>query len=287
MSKSVSTITRIGQIDFSNCLPVNLPISQGKVDIELQAQFHPDNPARLNEMLGRGELDISAVSSFFYLQNRERQGLTLLPGLSIASRGDVGSVLFFHSESLELLPDRPVAVPDTSLTSINLLKLMIHESTGKMPELLVLSQVELDGLIESDRLRAGGQDFAGILLIGDHALKADESLGSRLARTDLGRWWWDRTGLPMVFGLWAGRSAFVSANEYSFQLTARALNLACKAGLSDCFEAVLEAAGRKTGLDRERLRHYYTGELNYQLSDEHIAGLELFRTMLKDNELLK
>ncbi|MCA9800399.1 MAG: menaquinone biosynthesis protein [Cyanobacteria bacterium HKST-UBA02] len=287
MSKSVSTITRIGQIDFSNCLPVNLPISQGKVDIELEAEFHPDNPARLNEMLGRGELDISAVSSYFYLQNRERQGLTLLPGLSIASLGDVGSVLFFHEESLESLPDKPVAVPDTSLTSINLLRLMIYKSTGKMPELLVLSPVELDELIESDGLRAAGRDFAGILLIGDHALRADQSLGARLARTDLGRWWWDRTGLPMVFGLWVGRSAFVSANKDCFDSTARALNSACKAGLSDCFEAVLEAAGRKTGLSRERLRHYYTGELNYQLSDDHIKGLELFRSMLSENELLK
>ncbi|HMO24141.1 MAG TPA: hypothetical protein PKC98_24525, partial [Candidatus Melainabacteria bacterium] len=79
-------LPRIGQIDFSNCLPINLPIQKGAVVLE--GEFISRVPSGLNALIEAGDLDVSAVSLYCYLNC---PSLSLVPGISVSSLGPVGS----------------------------------------------------------------------------------------------------------------------------------------------------------------------------------------------------
>lgn len=261
MNNQKSSATRIGQIDFSNCLPINLPIKKGEV--ELEGDFFDRVPNDLNKLIMAGELDISAVSLFCYLNCED---LELVPGLSVASLGPVGSVLFFHKGRLEDLGKEPLLVPDASATSINLLSIILKEETGSVPEFI---REKKPDLIKSE--------LPGALIIGDDALKVDKLWSEQYNRVDLGKWWHDRYQLPMVFGVWAARKEFVAKHRSQYEKIVTGLNRARDIGLNEMLEEVVEEAAKHMLLDKVRVRKYFLEELDYNLGQEHRQSIELYR----------
>lgn len=264
---------RVGQIDFSNCLPVNLPFARELAKFGLDLDLFADNPKNLNQLIKAGMLDMSAVSSYFYLST---DNLTLVPGLSISSLDNVGSVLFYYRDKLEAIVDKPITVPDSSATSIKLLALLLAIETGKKAVFKSAEYPEKNAC-----------DHGGFLLIGDRALIKDAHLAEKYQRIDLGNWWWQNFQLPMVFGLFVADDDFVKTRQVEFEKIAEALQNARDIGLGDMFEEVLELAGAKTSVSRDRLERYYLKELNFELSDDHIRGLNKFKTLLVKFDLLQ
>jgi chorismate dehydratase len=145
----------------------------GDVDVEQVTGV----PTQLNRMLMDGEIDVAPISSIEYARNPEK--LTLLPRLCVSSEGAVDSIQLITRKPLEQV--RSVAVTPESATSVVLTKVL-------------LGDVELVPLDHPADAR---------MLIGDAALRS--AFEDPTPHHDLGRLWQERTGLPMVFAVWACR----------------------------------------------------------------------------------
>src|SRR6185436_6021203 len=132
-------------------------------------------PTELNRLLLDGQLDIAPISSIEYA--RHASSLRLLPRLCVSSEGAVESIQLVTKTPLERV--RVVAVTPESATSVVLTKVLFPDA----------EHVPL------------GEDAEARLLIGDAALRS--SFEDPTPHYDLGRLWQERTGLPMVFAVWA------------------------------------------------------------------------------------
>jgi chorismate dehydratase len=161
-------VIRLGRISYVNMAPVFFRL-EADVD-EVQGV-----PTELNERLLAGELDLAPISSIEYARNAER--LRILPRLCVSSEGAVDSIQLVSRVPLEQV--RRVAVTPESATSVVLTRVLLPEA---------------------DHVPLGGEADAK-LLIGDAALKS--AFEDPTPHYDLGRLWLERTGLPMVFAVWA------------------------------------------------------------------------------------
>ena len=161
-------MVRLGRISYVNMAPVFYRL-EAEVD-EVQGV-----PTELNARLLRGELDLAPISSIEYARHAHR--LRLLPRICVSSEGAVESIQLVSRKPLEQV--RSVAVTPESATSVVLTKVLLPEA----------SHVPL------------GEEADAKLLIGDAALKS--AFEDPTPHHDLGRLWLERTGLPMVFAVWA------------------------------------------------------------------------------------
>jgi chorismate dehydratase len=161
-------VIRLGRIAYVNMAPVFFRLG-AEVD-EVQGV-----PTVLNRQLLEGELDIAPISSIEYARHAHR--LRILPRLCVSSEGAVDSIQLVSKTPLEHV--RTVAVTPESATSVVLTKVLLPEAT----------HVPL------------GEPADAKLLIGDAALKS--AFEDPTPHYDLGRLWLQRTGLPMVFAVWA------------------------------------------------------------------------------------
>jgi chorismate dehydratase len=132
-------------------------------------------PTELNRRLLAGEIDTAPISSIEYARHAE--GLRLLPRLCVSSEGAVDSIQLVSKVALGDI--RTVAVTPESATSVVLTKVLLPEA----------EHVPLESQADAK------------LLIGDAALKS--AFEDPTPHHDLGRLWLERTGLPMVFAVWA------------------------------------------------------------------------------------
>src|ERR687885_2705421 len=159
---------RLGRISYVNMAPVFYRVGARFEEV-------PGVPTDLNGRLLAGELDLAPISSIEYARNAER--LRILPRLCVSSEGAVDSIQLVSRVPLEHV--RSVAVTPESATSVVLTKVLLPEA----------EQVPL------------GEEADAKLLIGDAALKS--AFEDPTPHHDLGRLWLERTGLPMVFAVWA------------------------------------------------------------------------------------
>src|SRR5438876_2473425 len=159
---------RLGRISYVNMAPVFY-----RLDAEVDEV--PGVPTDLNARLLSGRLDLAPISSIAYARHAER--LRLLPRLCVSSEGAVESIQLVSRKPLEQV--RTVAVTPESATSVVLTKVLLPEA----------EHVPL------------GEEAEAKLLIGDAALKS--AFEDPTPHHDLGRLWLERTGLPMVFAVWA------------------------------------------------------------------------------------
>jgi chorismate dehydratase len=161
-------VLRLGRIGYVNMAPVFF-----RLDAEVEEIVGV--PTALNEQLVAGELDVAPISSIAYARNAE--SLRLLSRLCVSSEGAVDSIQLVSKLPLDRI--RTVAVTPESATSVVLTKVLLPDA-GHVPL---------------------GEDAEAKLLIGDAALKS--AFEDPTPHHDLGRMWLERTGLPMVFAVWA------------------------------------------------------------------------------------
>ena len=161
-------MVKLGRISYVNMAPVFFRVDADVEEIQ-------GVPTELNRRLIAGELDTAPISSIEYARHADR--LRLLPRLCVASEGAVDSIQLVSRKPLEQV--RAVAVTPESATSVVLTKVLLPEA----------EHVPL------------GEDADAKLLIGDAALKS--AFEDPTPHYDLGRLWLERTGLPMVFAVWA------------------------------------------------------------------------------------
>src|ERR671924_1417305 len=163
-------VIRLGRISYVNMAPLFFGLDADVEEI-------PGVPTELNERLLAGEIDLAPISSIEY--GRHADELRILPRMCVSSEGAVDSIQLVARTPLEHVTS--VAVTPESATSAVLVRVLLPEA----------EQVTL------------GEDADAKLLIGDAALKS--MFEDPTPHFDLGRLWLERTGLPMVYAVFACR----------------------------------------------------------------------------------
>ena len=236
---------RLGRISYANMAPVFY-----RLDAEVEEVTGV--PTALNRLLLDGELDLAPISSIEYARNADR--LVLLPRLCVSSEGAVDSIQLVSRAPLEHVCT--VAVTPESATSVVLTRVLL-------PEVVIVPL---------------GEPADASLLIGDAALRS--SFEDPTPHHDLGRLWLERTGLPMVFAVWAAPEP-----------PAEGL-----AGLEDALVASVHLArAEPERLAREASTRYgyppgflarYFEKLRYSFGPRERAGLTAFLELARDAEEL-
>src|SRR6478609_5044294 len=199
-------------------------------------------PTELNRQLVAGELDVAPISSIEYARHADT--LRLLPRLCVSSEGAVDSIQLVTRMSLGRV--RSVAVTPESATSV------------------VLTKV----LLPSAEIRGFDEEADAKLLIGDAALKS--AFEDPTPHYDLGRLWLEKTGLPMVFAVWAAPEP---AAEGLLELQ-DALVESVRLARAEPEQLAFEAADRY-GYPAGFLARYFE-KLRYRFGPRERAGLYTF-----------
>ncbi len=255
---------RLGRIEYLNVLPVYFALEH----LLGENGFHlvPGTPADLNARLRRGDLDVSSISSLEY--GRSPKDYLLLPDLSISSRGPVGSVLLCSRVPCAQLDGRLILVSQASATGAALLKVL-------MAELFKVKPRYCPGPVTMGA-RAG---CAAVLAIGDEALRLSAG-GAWPHQMDLSEAWLKLTGLPFVFGVWAVRRAFASAQPETAAALHRLLLKSRAWGLKS-LPYLSRLAAAKLGQTSAKVLEYFE-HLDYSLGPDHEKGLQTFFQYLQN-----
>jgi len=209
-------------------------------------------PSVCAERVESGDADVGLVPVI----EMHRQGLTPVPGIGIASRGAVRSILLVSRVPFRRV--RTLAADMNSRTSTMLARILLSRCFGVEPEVTPMP-ADLDSMLA----RA---DAA--LVIGDAALAIDpERVG--LPCLDLGEKWYDLTGLPFVFAMWAGPKPRITP------ALGKILHDSCLCGLAALDRIIGEEFSRRT-MPRAMVDHYLKHNIVFQHGPEERAGLELY-----------
>lgn len=219
---------RVGHIQFINCFPLFYGLIEKKFLLEID--LIKGNPTDLNRMLKEKQLDLAPISSIAYAQNYEEY--VLMPDISISCDGEVKSIYLFSKVPIEELDGKKVALSNISATSVNLLYILMH-FFYKIEPLYFISAPELGAML---------MEAEAALLIGDDALRAKYKQEKRLFVYDLGRLWKDKTGLPMVFAVWAIREEFAQKNMEMIKIIKNTFVDSIKLSLEHVEEVAAKAA---------------------------------------------
>lgn len=234
---------RVGSVPYLNAVP----LTRG---LEEQAVFVA--PSKLAEMLQRDELDAALVS---VTEPLFHDRYDILDGIAVASLGEVKSVFLAHRGPLEGVKE--VYCDTASLTSVNLLRVLLAER-GLRPEFKPLPGYDAARL----------PDFC--LLIGDPAL--DLLLGPHHHEIwDLGAAWYELTGLPFVYAVWALRRGVENSR------LRRQLREAKNFGL-ETLDSIISS---RTEYNYDFRKDYLGWHIHFHLGADEKRGLARFIDLLR------
>jgi chorismate dehydratase len=234
-------VIRLGRISYVNMAPVFYGL---EADVEEVAGV----PTELTRKLLDGEIDIAPIPSIDYARNADR--LRILPRLCVSSEGAVDSIQLVTRMPFGQV--RSVAVTPESATSVVLTRILLPKA-----ELVPL-----------------GMDADATMLIGDAALRS--SFEDPTPHFDLGRLWLDRTGLPMVFAVWAAPEPVVAG---LIELE-HALVASVRLGRAEP-ERLAQQASEAYGYPAGFMARYFE-KLRYSFGPRERAGLYTFLEMARD-----
>jgi len=232
---------RLGRISYANMAPVFYKV---EADVEEVTGV----PTELNRMLLDGELDIAPISSIEYARNATR--LRILPRLCVSSEGAVDSIQLVTRMQFNQV--RTVAVTPESATSVVLTRILLPKA-----EILPL-----------------GMEADAKLLIGDAALHS--AYEDPTPHFDLGRLWLEKTGLPMVFAVWAAPEPVVDGLVELEHALVASVRLARSEP-----ELLARKASELYGYPAGFLARYFE-KLRYSFGPRERAGLYTFLEMARD-----
>lgn len=235
----------------------------------LSGRYHIDwmLPAECAERLATGAAEIGLVPIAALPANPE---LRILPGCTIASKGNVRSLLLVRRADRPLERLRSVAADTASRTTVTYARILFHK-WGNAHVPFVPMAADLDTML--DRADAA-------IIIGDPALLALEERTNREERTgevlvyhDLATEWRALTGLPFVSAVWG---ATIPNSE--LDRVAEDFIRSRDHGLAH-IDTLVEEWSTRMPLPAETIRTYLSANIHYTLDDECIEGMRgFFRT---------
>ena len=253
---------KFGIHDFINAQPLRDALKT--MGDWTKIEIHTNTPAHLADQLNRGELDLAMIPSIEYLKNSDR--LRLLPGVSIASKNQVGTVLLVSKFPLETIDT--LAIDNRSRTSVALLKLLFKNEMS--PD---LKWVDCE---PNPEIMLKDHDAA--LIIGDPALGFKKE-GSTIY--DLSEEWYQRTGKTFVHAVIAVKEG-VEIDERIVEI----FRVAKQEGLMKIASTVRNQS-RLTNFPEPLLLDYLKNKIRYNLGGEELDGLSHFQSLCKSAGLIE
>ena len=264
-----TTTTRVARVPYLNSVPFFQGLVLGEA-FELTDGF----PRELGQQAAAGQITagLVPVADYFRLQDRfERVG-----PFGIAVRGRAHSVLLFARRPIRQLDGASIALTAESSSSVALLRLLLGERYGLTPRYVEGPHPARPGSGDS---RAGDAD--AVLLIGDEALRVQQSNTQYPFETDIAFEWWLWQHLPFVFAVWVIRKDAASgAKKELEQGLSRCLGLNTKNLPSVAAECALKA-----GMTPEQV-YAYLANFIYRLSRPEEEGIVRFQELLGESGLL-
>jgi chorismate dehydratase len=247
---------RISAISYLNTAPLMWDFEHGEAGRDFDISYTlPSDCARA---LQAGAADIGIIPAAAYA---EVPGLTVLPGVAIASRRPVRSILLVSQLPLEKI--RTVALDTSSLTSVALTKVLFEKWLGGGRTFTSMAP-DIEKMLASHD--------AG-LVIGDPALQIDQS---RYRTLDLAEEWIRYTGKPFVFAFWAVRQDALRGAVPAQDL-ASVFQQSRDHGLEPrSLDRISREWAPRLSLTESGVRSYLTENIYYHLDAGCLEGLQLF-----------
>ena len=246
----------ISAISYLNTAPLLWDFEHGEAGRDFDISY--TLPSTCARSLAAGTADIGIIPAAAYSQI---PGLTILPGVAIASRRPVRSILLVSKVPPEKI--RTVALDTSSMTSVALTKILFEKWLGGAR---MYTRVAPD----IDQMLAAHD--AG-LLIGDPALQLDRSCYFTL---DLAEEWIRHTGKPFVFAFWAVRQDALHEATPSHDLTTLFQQSRDHGLAPSSIDQIAEEWATKLSITQAAVRSYLTENIYYYLDAACLDGLKLF-----------
>ena len=240
---------RVSVVHYLNTAPLVWGMLHGEQQGRFELAF--STPAQCAGDLRHGRVDVGIIPAIEYQRLEDAQ---IIPGLSIASKAPVRSVLIFSK--LPLAHVQSVAMDESSRTSVALTTILLRRFYGR----------DFQAAPHAPDAAAMLERHDAALVIGDPALAYR---GSVPYTYDLASEWKKFTGLPFVFALWVGRAPA--------DLAACCADFAASRdfGLAHLGEIAAER-GPKLGMSAREAELYLRDSIDYSLDEDNLRGLSLF-----------
>ena len=267
---------RISVVEYLNTAPLVWGFTDGPLQGRYDLSFTV--PSLCAEALGRGEADVAIIPAIEY---QRMEDVVALPGMSVAARGEVRSILVIARKPIEQA--RRIALDRGSRSSAALVRLLCAGRWGIAPEFIEAAPDPVAMLAEAD----------AALLIGDLALRLSLKVDALAAKKpgeycctgdasappvpgvdalyvyDVAYQWREMTGRPCVLALWVARRESATPAVVADFLASKEYGLARIAEIA-------EAAALKLDLPAPALETYLRENIDFSLDEENLGGLELY-----------
>ena len=254
---------KFGFHDFINAQPLLIPLREKAQ--QLNVTLITGSPAGLAEQLRTGELDLAMIPSIEYLKDLEQY--RLLPGVAVASRGPVGTVLLVSRQPLEKV--QSIALDIRSRTSAALLQVLFADTFS--------ADISLEPGHPEPEIMLKEHDAA--LIIGDPAFGL-RSAYPDLQFYDLSEQWFEQTGKTFVHAVVAVRRGVELNQEFLKQVEA-----VKQEGLSRV-ESIAQSESKRAGIAYATCLDYLSSKIIYHLGPEEMNGLRHFQEVCFEKKIL-
>jgi chorismate dehydratase len=247
---------RISAISYLNTAPLMWDFEHGQAGTDFDISYTV--PSACAADLQNGIADIGIIPAAAYTTV---PGLIILPGIAIASRRAVRSILLVSKVPIEKICS--IALDTSSLTSVALVKVLFAKCWGGARTFSSMAP-DIEQMLQ--------QCDAG-LVIGDPALKVDRS---QYFTYDLAEEWLRFAGKPFVFAFWAVRKEAIKDKTSGFDLAGIFQRSRDNGLASESLNKIAEEWAPRVGINPTEVRIYLTENIHYYLDAACIDGLQLF-----------
>ena len=269
---------RISVVEFLNTAPLVWGFTDGPLAGKYDLSFAV--PSRCAEALRQGEADLGIIPAIEY--QRMDGDMVALPGMAIASKREVRSLLIVAKKPIELA--KRIALDTSSRSTVALVRMLAAERWKISSEFVDAAPDPSEMLRNAD----------AALVIGDPALQISLKMDILAGKAPSGEQccqgdpddmpvpgfetlfvydvvyqWRQLTGKPSVLALWVGRRDVVTPELIGDFLASK------KYG-QDHVREIAEAASTKLDMSPRSLENYLTENINFDLDEENLSGLQLY-----------
>ncbi|MHB1457072.1 MAG: menaquinone biosynthetic enzyme MqnA/MqnD family protein [Armatimonadota bacterium] len=246
----------IGSVPYLNGKPLIYQLDQiDEIDVIQEV------PSRLAIMLKNKEIAVGLVSLAACFQNPE---LEIIPRIVISCNGPAKSVKLFYNNNIEDI--KSVALDSSSISSVTLIRVILSEVYGLQPEYTVMPPVLPAMLHACD----------GAVLIGDPAMRIPSG---RYKELDLGSAWYDLTGLPFVFAVWASNPEMIDPTLIDILSSVKISGLAA-------IDQISHTESERLDLPYDVCFRYLQEIMGYDMTDAHIEAMSMFRKKVIQHQIM-
>jgi chorismate dehydratase len=238
--------------------------------------LHYTLPSRCADELlsGRADLGLIPIAAL-------TPALAIVPGCTIASLDEVRSIQLVVKHPHTLATVRTIAADTASRSSLAYANVLFRKFLGTAPDFVPAPADPIAMLRAND----------AAILIGDPALLALEDrihIESEIGPCtwyDLAHEWHTRTSLPWVAAVWAARPESLSIAHITPQQLTDDLNTSRTHGQAN-IETLVRDWTPRIALPAATIHHYLTRNIHYELDDDCIRAIQLFRQYAAEAEVL-